>query len=196
MSTATETKMLEIRWHGRGGQGAKTASLLLAQAAFEIGAYMQAFPEYGPERMGAPVTAYTRISNEPIRIHSNIYEPDVEVVIDPTLIGTVDVTSGLKEDGILLVNTAKDPQYVKERTGFKGKVYTIDASQIALDEIGGNFPNTPMLAAVVKVTDVLDEQKFVENMEGNFRKKFAHKLQVVDGNMRALKRAMQEVKGL
>lgn len=196
MSTATETKMLEIRWHGRGGQGAKTASLLLAQAAFEIGAYMQAFPEYGPERMGAPVTAYTRISNEPIRIHSNIYEPDVEAVIDPTLIGTVDVTSGLKEDGILLVNTAKDPEYVKERTGFKGKVYTIDASQIALEEIGGNFPNTPMLAAVVKVTDVLDEQKFVENMEGNFKKKFAHKLQVVDGNMRALKRAMQEVKGL
>lgn len=196
MSTNTATKMLEIRWHGRGGQGAKTASLLLAQAAFEIGAYMQAFPEYGPERMGAPVTAYTRISNEPIRIHSNIYEPDVEVVIDHTLIGTVDVTSGLKEDGILLVNTAKDPEYVREKTGFKGKIYTIDASQIALDEIGGNFPNTPMLAAVVKVTDVLDEQKFVENMEGNFRKKFAHKLQVVDGNMRALKRAMQEVKGL
>ncbi|MDI6601853.1 MAG: 2-oxoacid:acceptor oxidoreductase family protein [Thermoanaerobacteraceae bacterium] len=196
MSTTTAAKMLEIRWHGRGGQGAKTASLLLAQAAFEIGAYMQAFPEYGPERMGAPVTAYTRISNEPIRIHSNIYEPDVEVVIDPTLIGIVDVTSGLKEDGILLVNTPKDPEYVKEKTGFKGKVYTIDASQIALDEIGGNFPNTPMLAAVVKVTGILDEQKFVENMEGNFRKKFAHKLQVVDGNMRALKRAMQEVKGL
>jgi len=188
--------MLEIRWHGRGGQGAKTASLLLAQAAFEIGAYMQAFPEYGPERMGAPVTAYTRISNEPIRIHSNIYEPDVEVVIDPTLIGTVDVTAGLKEEGILLVNTPKSPEYVKEKTGFKGKVYTIDASQISLDEIGGNFPNTPMLAAVVKVTGILDEAKFIENMEGNFRKKFAHKLQVVDGNMRALKRAMQEVKGL
>nr|WP_238988888.1 2-oxoacid:acceptor oxidoreductase family protein [Calorimonas adulescens] len=196
MNTTTVSKMLEIRWHGRGGQGAKTASLLLAQAAFEIGAYMQAFPEYGPERMGAPVTAYTRISNEPIRIHSNIYEPDVEVVIDPTLIGTVDVTAGLKEEGILLVNTPKSPEYVKEKTGFKGKVYTIDASQISLDEIGGNFPNTPMLAAVVKVTGILDEAKFIENMEGNFRKKFAHKLQVVDGNMRALKRAMQEVKGL
>ena len=197
MSTTTEAKMLEVRWHGRGGQGAKTASLLLAQAAFETGAYMQAFPEYGPERMGAPVTAFTRISTAPIRIHSNIYEPDVEVVVDHTLIGTVDVTAGLKKDGgILLVNTADDPEVVRKKTGFEGKIYTIDGSQIALDEIGGNFPNTPMLAAVVKVTDVLDEKKFVENMEGNFKKKFAHKLQVVDGNMRALKRAMQEGKGL
>lgn len=115
-------KMIEIRWHGRGGQGAKTASLLLAEAAFNTGKYVQGFPEYGPERMGAPITAYNRISDEKITIHSNIYEPDYVVVVDETLIGSVDVTKGLKKDGAIIVNTSKSPEEVKKLLGnFEGR---------------------------------------------------------------------------
>ena len=117
--------MIEIRWHGRGGQGAKTASLLLADAAFNTGKYIQGFPEYGPERMGAPITAYNRISSSPIRIHSNIYEPDYVVVVDDTLLESVDVTAGLKEDGAIVINTTKNGEDLKKLLkGYKGKIYT------------------------------------------------------------------------
>ncbi len=120
--------LIEIRWHGRGGQGAKTASLLLADAAFNTGKYIQGFPEYGPERMGAPITAYNRISNSPITIHSNIYEPDYVVVVDDTLLESVEVTAGLKEDGAIIINTTKNYDYLKNvLNGYNGKVYTIDA---------------------------------------------------------------------
>jgi len=187
--------LIEIRWHGRGGQGAKTAALLLAQSAFEMGKFMQGFPEYGPERMGAPVTAYTRISDEPILIHSNIYEPDVVVVVDETLINTVKVTEGLKKDGVLIVNTDKSPEEIKKALNFDGKVYTINATKIALETIGGNFPNTPMLGAVVKVTGVIDPDEFLKGMEAQFKKKFARKSEVIEGNMMALKRAYEEVRG-
>ena len=125
--------MIEIRWHGRGGQGAKTASLLLADAAFNTGKYIQGFPEYGPERMGAPITAYNRISDTPIRIHSNIYEPDYVVVVDDTLLESVDVTAGLKETGAIVINTTKDGEYLaKALKGYKGKVYTIDARKVSM----------------------------------------------------------------
>jgi pyruvate ferredoxin oxidoreductase gamma subunit len=190
-------KLVEIRWHGRGGQGAKTASLLLAEAAFNTGMYIQGFPEYGPERMGAPITAYNRLSTEPMTIHSNIYEPDYVVVVDETLLKTVNCTAGLKKEGGIVVNTKKTPEEVrKDLRGYEGKVYTIDARTISEETLGSYFPNTPMLAAVVKVSGALDVDTFVKDMEGSFKHKFAAKPQVVDKNMAALKRSLQEVKGI
>ncbi len=191
------SKVLEIRWHGRGGQGAKTASLLLADAAFNTGKYIQGFPEYGPERMGAPITAYNRISDTPITVHSNIYEPDYVVVVDETLIGSVDVTAGLKEDGGIVINTSKSPAEVAPKLkGYAGKICTIDAKEISEACLGKNFPNTPMLAAIVKVANVMDPGEFIKDMEDSFAHKFASKPQVIEGNMNALKRSMEEVKGL
>ncbi|MFO7154066.1 MAG: 2-oxoacid:acceptor oxidoreductase family protein [Caldicoprobacter oshimai] len=190
-------RMIEIRWHGRGGQGAKTASLLLAEAAFDTGKYVQGFPEYGPERMGAPITAYNRISDEPITIHSNIYEPDYVIVVDETLVSAVDVTAGLKKDGAIVINSAKDPEEFRPLLkGFEGKIYTIDARKISVEELGRYFPNVPMLGAIAKITKLMDEDAFIEAMERSFHHKFATKPHVIEGNMRALKRAMREVKGL
>lgn len=186
--------LIEIRWHGRGGQGAKTASLLLADAAFNTGKYIQGFPEYGPERMGAPITAYNRISNSPINIHSNIYYPDFVAVVDDSLLESVDVTSGLKEEGAIIINTTKPADYLKSHlNGYKGNVYTIDARKISLECLGKYFPNVPMLAAIVKVTGVMSEEEFLADMVGSFKHKFAKKPEVIDGNMQALKIALKEV---
>ena len=150
--------LIEIRWHGRGGQGAKTASLLLADAAFNTGKYIQGFPEYGPERMGAPITAYNRISNTPITIHSNIYEPDYVVVVDDTLLQAVDVTSGLKTNGAIILNTTKEYEELKPfLNNYEGSVYCIDARKISIDALGRYFPNTPMLAAIVKVSGIMSD---------------------------------------
>jgi pyruvate ferredoxin oxidoreductase gamma subunit len=190
-------KVVEIRWHGRGGQGAKTASLLLADAAFNTGKYIQGFPEYGPERMGAPITAYNRISDDRLTIHSNIYEPDYVVVVDDTLLASVDVTAGLKEDGAIIVNTTRTPEEVRPfLKGYKGKVCTIDARTISIETLGKYFPNTPMLGAVVKVSKVIEEKEFLHDMVESFKHKFAKKPEVVEGNVKSLERAMQEVKGL
>ena len=187
--------LIEIRWHGRGGQGAKTASLLLADAAFNTGKYIQGFPEYGPERMGAPITAYNRISDAPITIHSNIYEPDYVVVVDDTLLESVDVTAGLKEDGAIVINTTKNYDYLKNvLNGYKGKVYTIDARAISMEALGKYFPNTPMLAAIVKVSGIMTDEEFLNDMQGSFKHKFAKKPEVIEGNMKALKLALNEVK--
>ena len=189
--------LIEIRWHGRGGQGAKTASLLLADAAFNTGKYIQGFPEYGPERMGAPLTAYNRISDERITIHSNIYEPDYVVVVDDTLLECVDVTAGLKQEGAIVINTTKSPDEVRPLLkGYSGKVCTIDAKTISIETLGAYFPNTPMLAAIVKVSGIMDEQAFLDDMVGSFKHKFAKKPEVIDGNMAALKRALNEIQGL
>ena len=190
-------KVVEIRWHGRGGQGAKTASLLLADAAFNTGKYIQGFPEYGPERMGAPITAYNRISDERLSIHSNIYEPDYVVVVDDTLLAAVDVTAGLKESGAIIINTTKTPDEVRPYLkGYKGKVCTIDARTISIETLGKYFPNTPMLGAVIKVSKIMDEKVFLSDMVESFKHKFAKKPEVVEGNIKSLERAMQEVKGL
>lgn len=187
--------LIEIRWHGRGGQGAKTASLLLADAAFNTGKYIQGFPEYGPERMGAPITAYNRISNSPITVHSNIYEPDYVVVVDDTLLESVDVTSGLKETGAIVINTTKSADYLKSvLKGYNGDIYTIDARKISEEALGRYFPNTPMLAAIVKVSKVMSDEDFLEDMKGSFKHKFAKKPEVIDGNMKALELALKEVK--
>ena len=189
------SNMIEIRWHGRGGQGAKTASLLLADAAFNTGKYIQGFPEYGPERMGAPITAYNRISDTPIRIHSNIYEPDYVVVVDDTLLESVNVTAGLKKEGAIVINTTKDGEQLKKLLkGYEGKVYTIDARKVSMETLGKYFPNTPMLAAIVKVSKIMKEEDFVKDMEGSFKHKFAKKPEVIEGNMNALKMALNEVK--
>ncbi len=186
--------LIEIRWHGRGGQGAKTASLLLADAAFNTGKYIQGFPEYGPERMGAPITAYNRISNSPITIHSNIYEPDYVVVVDDTLLETVDVTSGLKENGAIVINTIKDNDTLKKALkNYKGSIYKIDAKKISMEALGRYFPNTPMLAAIVKVSHVMSEEEFLADMIGSFKHKFAKKPEVIDGNMKALEMALREI---
>lgn len=185
---------IEIRWHGRGGQGAKTASLLLADVAFSQGLYVQGFPEYGPERMGAPITAYTRLSDTPIRVHSNIYEPDYVVVMDETLVGPVDVTSGLKETGAIVINSSKDPSELAAKlSDYKGRVYTVDARSISMQTIGRNIPNTPMLAAVVKVSGAMDEKVFIDNMADSFGHKFADKPEVIEGNLKALKMSMEGV---
>ena len=187
--------MIEIRWHGRGGQGAKTASLLLADAAFNTGKYIQGFPEYGPERMGAPITAYNRISKTPITIHSNIYEPDYVVVVDDTLLESVDVTSGLKETGAIVINTTKSAEYLKKALkGYSGEVYTIDARKISEEALGRYFPNTPMLAAIVKVSKVMTDDELLEDMKGSFKHKFAKKPEVIEGNMKALEMALKEVR--
>ncbi|MCI8587939.1 MAG: pyruvate synthase, partial [Clostridia bacterium] len=168
--------LIEIRWHGRGGQGAKTASLLLADAAFNTGKYIQGFPEYGPERMGAPITAYNRISDEPITIHSNIYEPDYVVVVDDTLLEAVNVTAGLKKDGAIIINTTKKYDDFKDNLkGYDGNVYCIDARKVSIEALGKYFPNTPMLAAIVKVTGIMSDEEFLNDMQGSFKHKFAKK---------------------
>jgi len=186
--------MIEIRWHGRGGQGAKTASLLLADAAFNTGKFIQGFPEYGPERMGAPITAYNRISDTPITIHSNIYEPDFVVVVDDTLLDVVDVTAGLKTSGAIVINTTKSDDEVRAKLkGYQGGVYTIDARKISMETLGKYFPNTPMLAAIVKVSGVMSDQELLDDMKGSFKHKFAKKPEVIEPNMKALEMALQKV---
>ncbi|MCR5627635.1 MAG: 2-oxoacid:acceptor oxidoreductase family protein [Lachnospiraceae bacterium] len=181
------TEKIEIRWHGRGGQGAKTAALLLADVCFKTGAYVQGFPEYGPERMGAPITAFNRISKSDIRVHSNIYTPDLVVVVDETLLNSVDVTAGLKENGSIIINTPKSVEEIKPHLkGFKGKVYTIDARKISEEALGRYFPNSPMLAATVAVSGVMDRDKFITEMRSSYEHKFAKKPEVIEGNMKAL----------
>jgi len=184
---------MEIRWHGRGGQGAKTAATLVAMVAMEEGKYSQGFPEYGPERMGAPVKGYTRISEGRINVHCGINRPDVVVVLDATLLDTVDVCEGLKEDGVVIVNTPLKAQEIRDDLSAKdARIVTVDATRIALDEIGRPIPNTPMMGALVKVTSVLSLETLVEDLKKKFGKKFAEK--VVQGNVRAVQRAYQEVK--
>ena len=188
--------MTEIRWHGRGGQGAKTACLLLADAAFASGKYVQGFPEYGPERMGAPITAYNRISDVPCTIHSNIYSPDYVVVVDESLLSAVDVTAGLNPEGAIVINSAKSADSLRHLLrGYSGRVYTVDARRISEEYLGGYFPNTPMLAAIVAVSQVLEPDRFVADMEASFRHKFATKPQVIAGNMSCLTQSMKEVLG-
>ena len=185
---------IEIRWHGRGGQGAKTAALLLADVAFKTGKNVQGFPEYGPERMGAPITAYNRISDGKIRVHSNIYTPDYVVVVDETLLLSVDVTAGLKRNGAVIINTPKSREEIADKlNGYEGRVYTVDARKISEETLGKNFPNSPMLAAIVAVSGVMDRETFIGEMRASYEHKFAKKPEVIDGNMKALEMAYDVV---
>ena len=189
-------KLTEIRWHGRGGQGAKTAALLFADAALGEGMYIQAFPEYGPERMGAPVQSFDRLSDEPITIHCGVTNPSVVVVLDPTLIGTVDVTQGLPDDGAIIINTSEKAKDIRQKLGItKGKVYTVDASAISRETIGRDIPNTPMLGALAKVTGLINFERMVEDNRKKLTLKFKNRPEIIEGNIKSIQRAYQEVKG-
>jgi len=189
------SQMTEIRWHARGGQGAKTGSLLLAQAAAMEGKYSQGFPDYGPERMGAPMRGFTRISDEPIRVHCAISEPGMVVVLDDTLLSSVDVVGGTPvDDGLLVVNTLKSAADVRSELKLEGrKIFTVDATGIAIDEIGRPIPNAPMLGALIKVADLLS----LDTVKEQIKKKFSHgfRPEVLEGNLRAIQRAYEEVVG-
>jgi len=186
-------KLVEIRWHGRGGQGAVTAAKFLAEAALAEGKYVQAFPEYGPERMGAPIQAFTRLSVDAIRTYCGIENPKVVVVLDPTLLDVIDVAQGLVKDGVLIVNTPEPPSKIKKRLGLeKVRVYTVDASTIAREELGRPIPNTPMIGALIKVTKVLDIRSTTAYFQEVFADKFSPK--VIEGNVKAIQRAFEEVK--
>ena len=197
VSNVCSTQILEIRWHGRGGQGAKTAALLFGEAALETGKYIQAFPEYGPERMGAPVVAFNRLSDEIIRTHSGIKEPDIVVVLDPTLIEVANVMSGLKDGGILLINTEETPEQIKIRYKLEGKnikIFCVNASKIALECVGRDVPNTPMLGALVKATGVFNYDTMMESIEAKLNVKFRGRDEIIKGNLASIKRAYEEVK--
>jgi len=184
---------IEIRWHGRGGQGAVTAANIVADSAVYDGKYVQAFPEFGAERAGAPVRSFNRISSSPIYLHSQIEVPDVVIVLDPTLLEAVNVCEGLSEKGILLVNTVDSPKEIRQRCGFtKGKVYTVPATDISLRELKRNIPNTPMIAALVSITGILKLDTVIEN----FKKKYAAKFrpEIIEANIKAMKAAAAEVK--
>jgi 2-oxoacid:acceptor oxidoreductase gamma subunit (pyruvate/2-ketoisovalerate family) len=183
-------KILEVRWHGRGGQGAWTASELFARAAIAEGKYIQSFPEFGPERMGAPVTAFTRISDEPIRIHCAVYQPDVVAVLDPTLLKTVKVADGLNEDGgNIIVNSKESPTETRKLLNSTiGKVWTVPASEISLKILGIPITNTAMLGAVARVTGIVSLETIEKMVRARFRPDVAEK------NFAVVKEAYQEVK--
>ena len=184
--------MLEIRWHGRGGQGAKTAAQFLAEAAVHAGKYIQAFPEYGPERAGAPMKAYTRIDDSPIRVHCGVTNPQIVVVIDPTL-ATKDVLDGLSKDGILIVNTTDSPEQLKKSLNITSiKVATVDATKISIDTLKIPMPNMPTLGALVKVRPIVSLDKIKEQIRHKFLKKIGE--EKTNANIEAIDRAYKEVK--
>jgi pyruvate ferredoxin oxidoreductase gamma subunit len=184
---------VEIRWHGRGGQGAKTAAFLLAEALIEQGKFGQGFPDYGPERMGAPIRAYNRISSDPVKVHCDVKNPGIVVVLDPTLVGSGDITAGLLPDGVVLVNSPLGPDEMRKQLNLDGrKVYTVDATGIALKEIGRPIPNSPMIGALLKVTNIADIDSMTKIVGKKFEGKFSK--DIIDGNIKAMKRAYQEVR--
>ncbi len=189
-------ELTEIRWHGRGGQGAKTAAILFADAALGEGKYVQAFPEYGPERMGAPVQSYNRLSDKPITIHCGVKCPQFVAVLDPTLMEAIDVTNGLPDDGVLLINTQKTPQQVRAEMKIIGrKVFTVDASGISKRCLGKEIPNTTMLGALVKISGLINFERMVDDTRKKLEKKFKTKPEMVDSNVLAIKAAYDEVQG-
>lgn len=187
-------KMTEIIWHGRGGQGAKTAATMLAAMAIHEGKYSQGSPEYGPERQGAPMKGYTRISESPIRVHSGISDGDVAIMLDASLLKTVDVLGTLRSDGILIVNSTFSADHIREDLKVPAtiRIYTVDATGIAIAELGRDLPNTPLLGALVKITGIMQLETVDKDIRLKFGKKFPPK--VVEGNIRAVKRAYEEVR--
>jgi pyruvate ferredoxin oxidoreductase gamma subunit len=184
--------VFEIRFHGRGGQGAKTAAALLAEAALEQGKFVQSFPDYGAERQGAPVRAFVRISDKPIRLHTSIVNPDVVVVVDPTLIRSVPVADGLPNEGVLVVNTPEGQEYVKTHTGFAGRIVAIDATKISIAELGKPVTNTAMLGAFEKATNVVDLEHLKSYLLAHFTKKLG--ADIAQKNLNAMMRAYDEAK--
>ncbi|MCK5322192.1 MAG: 2-oxoacid:acceptor oxidoreductase family protein [Candidatus Aenigmarchaeota archaeon] len=201
--------VFEIRIHGRGGQGAKSAAEFLAGPPLESGLYIQSFPEYGPERGGAPIKAFTRISAKKINIHSGVTNPDLVAVIDPTLMDSIPVTEGMDNEGILVINTPDSPEQIKKRFNFKGCVYTVDATSIAIKHMGRNIPNTPMLGAIIKAMECLKklrsddpDKDFLKNSPDQITKFIKHKFERKLGkeetkkNIDAVKQAYLEVRSV
>jgi pyruvate ferredoxin oxidoreductase gamma subunit len=188
------SETIEIRWHGRGGQGTVTAAKVLADACLSTGKNVQAFPEYGPERAGAPLRAYNRISTKELRVHCPVLQPNVVIVADPTLIESINVIEGAPEDAIVIVNTAKDPSEIRKKTKAKGsqKVVTIDATRISLETIGRNLPNSCLLGSLAKVAGIVPLDTLLEDIRGSFGSKFSDK--IITGNLDAAKRGYEEVK--
>ncbi len=188
--------LLEIRWHGRGGQGAKTAALLFTDAAMETGKHIQGFPEYGPERMGAPVQAFNRLSDDPIMQHCGVKNPDIVVVLDASLIETVAITEGLKEDGLLLINTQESPDSLRKKLqlGKNQKIFVVDASKISKEILGRDIPNTPMLGAMLKVTKLLDFKETLKSVRHKLEYKFSNRPKLVEGNIKSIEKAYEEVR--
>lgn len=187
-------ELTEIRWHARAGQGAVTAAKLVAETALELDRYIQAMPEYGPERMGAPIQAFTRISEDPIEIHNNIEHPSVVVVLDETLLPIVDVARGLTDDGVIIVNTCSPPEAVRTALGLppgKGTVASVDASGISRETLKRDMPNTPMIGALAKLSGLFTLEQVNAHLAKTFGKKFAQ--EVIDANVNAVTRAFEEV---
>lgn len=185
---------IEIRWHGRGGQGTVTAAKVLADACLSGGRYVQAFPEYGPERSGAPLRAYNRVSTKELRMHCPVLHPQVIAIADATLLDGVNVTEGAREDSVFIVNTSKEPSEIREKLKLlpTQKVYTVDATKIAIECFGRAMPNSPMLGAVCRVTGLVSLDALLEDVRKSFGKKFSQK--IIDGNLEATRRGYEEVK--
>ncbi len=191
---AKKDDMIQMRWHSRGGQGAKTAADFFTQVAIAEGKYSQAFPEYGPERSGAPMRSYTRLSSNPIKLHSAVYAPNVLIIVDPTLFGPVNLLEGLTHDGVIIINTHFTPEEARKQYAIQGyRVYTVDATRISLDELGRPIPNMPMVGALVKATALVQLDNVIEGLRRSFSGKFGK--EVVEKNIRAINRAYEEVKG-
>jgi len=187
-------EITEVRWHGRGGQGTVTAAKIFAETAMSEGKYVQAFPEYGPERMGAPLRAYNRISTKPLSLHCQVTNPKIVAVVDATLLGSVDVAEGTAEDAIFVINTADDPKKVRETYRIPhGSIFTVDATRIALETLGKPIPNTPILGALARVTDTISKEHLIEDTRVNLSKKFSP--EIVQKNIEAITRAYEEVRG-
>ncbi|MFQ5466163.1 MAG: 2-oxoacid:acceptor oxidoreductase family protein, partial [Thermodesulfobacteriota bacterium] len=189
-------KNIEVRWHGRAQQGVVTAAKVLGEACLGRGKYVQAFPEFGPERMGAPVRAYNRLSDTPIRLHCQVTNPKYVLIADPTLIGVVNVCQGAPEDAVFIINTNKGPGELRSELDLDGKpahVYTLDATTISLETIGRVMPNTPMLGALSAVTDFVTLEAIKNDFKENYSKKYGPK--VIEGNLQAMQRGHDEVKG-
>ena len=184
---------LEIRWHGRGGQGTVTAAKVFAAACLSGGRHVQAFPEYGPERAGAPLRAYNRIASEEIRLHCPVISPNIVVVVDATLLDSIDITEGAKDDAAFIINSAKDPKEIRIKIKAKPtqRVITVDASKIAVETIGRTMPNAPMIGTVTKVSGLLNLESVLLDVKKSFGKKFSQK--IIDGNLEATKRGYEEV---
>ncbi len=185
---------VEIRWHGRGGQGTVTAAKVLADACLSGGRHVQAFPEYGPERAGAPLRAYNRISSKPLRIHCPVTKPNIVAVVDATLLDSIDVTEGAPDDAIFVVNTGKEPSEIRQKMKLKEtqKVFTVDATKIALETIGRPLPNSCMLGALAKASGLVDLDTLLADVKGSFGSKFSEK--IITANLEATRRGYEEVK--
>jgi len=194
LDKAAAADLTEIRWHGRGGQGAVTAAKMVAELALGQHKYFQAFPEYGPERSGAPIVAFTRVSDQPIQVYAGVEHPGIVIVLDSSLLGIVDVTKGAPDDAIVLVNSSRSPALLRKTYGIKGhRLFTVNATKIAIETIKRPIPNTPMVGALTRITSLFPLEEVVAFLRHDFSKKFPPK--VVEGNISAITRSYEEVEG-